>query len=78
MPRSHRLAFFGYVKVELLAHSPRRWGWRVCKDEGNFAVITSEATFLSADEAWRAGRAVLARLESGETVKGIRAAPKAA
>jgi hypothetical protein len=65
--------FFGYVKVELLARYPHRWGWRVFKDEGDFAVFSSEPLFCSAEAAWSDGRQVLAMLEQGETVEGLRA-----
>ena len=66
-------AFFGYVKVELTARHPHRWGWRVFKDEGDFPVFSSEPVVCSADSAWRDGRQVLAMLERGETVEGLRA-----
>jgi len=66
-------AFFGYVKVELLARYPHRWGWRVFKDEGDYVVLSSEPLFPTAEAAWRDGRQVLVMLEQGETVKGLRA-----
>jgi hypothetical protein len=45
----------------------------VFKDEGDFPVFSSEPVFCSADSAWRDGRQVLAMLERGETVEGLRA-----
>ena len=66
-------AFFGYVKVKLLARHPQRWGWWVFKDEGDFAVISSAPLFPTAEAAWRGGRQVLVMLEQGETVKELRA-----
>ena len=71
MSRSRRPEFFGYVKIELLTQFPRRWGWKVCKEGGEFVVIASQALFLSAEEAWRAGREVLAQLERGATAKEL-------
>ena len=78
MPRTRPPAFFGYVKIELLSQYRRRWGWKVCKEGGEFVMIASDATFLSAEEAWRAGREVLARLERGETVMALRGATEIA
>ena len=66
-------AFFGYVKVELLARHPHRWGWRVFKDEGDIVVISSAPLFPTAEAAWKDGRQILVMLEQGETVKGLRA-----
>ena len=43
------------------------------KDEGDFAVFSSEPLFCSAEAAWTDGRQVLAMLERGETVEGLRA-----
>lgn len=66
MPRESDRKFFGYVKVEILSHYPRRWGWAVCKDAADIPLIRSDATFFSAEDAWNTGRSVLAALERGD------------
>ncbi len=78
MSRSRPLAFFGYVKIELLSQHPRRWGWKVCKEGGEFVVVASQAIFFSAEEAWRVGRKVLVQLERGATANELREATEIA
>lgn len=65
MARS-RSEFTGYVKVELLSRSPRRWGWRVCKEGTDFALAASEPVYFCAEDAWSNGRQVLTAIERGE------------
>jgi hypothetical protein len=76
MSRSQRPAFFGYVKVELLSRSPRRWCWKVCKDGSDVVVLASEPIFASAEDAWSVARMALAMLERGEQVDGLRSVPE--
>ncbi|MDO9714296.1 hypothetical protein [Paracraurococcus lichenis] len=76
MSRNQRPAFFGYVKVELLSRSSRRWRWRVCKEGSDFVVLASEPIFANAEDAWSVGRKALTMLERGEHVEGLRAVPE--
>ncbi len=51
-----------YVKVEVRARFPTRWGW-VLYREDNLAVFDqSSDLFAHAEDAWRAGQAVLNKL----------------
>lgn len=72
MLRPRRPAFFGYVKVELLSRSPRRWGWKVCKEDCDLVVLASEPIFVSAEDAWRVANKALAMLERGERIEAPR------
>jgi len=71
MSRKPECKFLGYVKVEILSHHPRRWGWAVCKDMVDMPLIRSDATFFSAEDAWNTGRSVLAALEHGESLSQV-------
>ncbi len=71
MPRKPDHKFFGYIKVEILSHHPRRWGWTVCKDVADTPLLKSDATFFSAEDAWNTGRSVLAALERGEPLSYV-------
>ena len=71
MPRKSDNKFGGYVKVEVLFHHPRRWGWTVCKDAADMPMIRSDATFFCAEDAWNTGRSVLAALERGEPLSYV-------
>jgi hypothetical protein len=54
----------GYVKVDLRSRSPRLWGWGVYREGSDFVVQHSDALFAYPEDAWRAGRAALASLET--------------
>ena len=71
MSRASDRKFLGYVKVEVLSHHPRRWGWAVCKDIVDMPLIKSDATFFCAEDAWNTGRSVLAALERGEALSRV-------
>jgi hypothetical protein len=64
--RSERRAihFLGFVKISVRSRSPQMWGWEVYKDGSDAPVRRSETTFRYADDAWQAGRHVLAELEA--------------
>jgi hypothetical protein len=64
--------FFGYVRVEIVSHHPRRWIWSVCRDGTHSAVMVARTPLFCAESAWEAGRNALAALEKGEA--GIKAA----
>jgi hypothetical protein len=69
MQRSLRPKFFGYVKVELVSRSPRKWGWSIHSDGAEIcAAAMSDTAFGSAEDAWREGRRTLAMLEAGKPV----------
>jgi hypothetical protein len=66
MWKGARPKFFGYVKVELVSRSPRRWGWSIHSDAAeSCAAATSDKAFTSAEDAWREGQQALAVLEAG-------------
>jgi len=68
MRKRQNCQFFGYVKVELVSHFPRRWGWTVRRDAGDLVTVASDAPFACAEDAWAAGRRALTALENGEIV----------
>jgi hypothetical protein len=71
--RQHRdRKFFGYVKVELRSRSPRLWAWSIHRDTTDLVLVTSDCPFFHAEDAWSAGSYVLASLEQGIPVEGIR------
>jgi hypothetical protein len=77
-PRS-RPKFFGYVKVELVSRLPRQWGWSIHSESvESCAAAMSDEPFKSAEDAWREGRRVLARLEAGKPANGVDALDTAA
>ena len=55
----------GYVKVELVSRSPRRWGWSV-RSEAAESILAEggERADACAESAWRDGQVALAALEA--------------
>ena len=70
MPAEDAPLVLGYVKVRLRSRSPRLWGWEVCREGSDIVVQQSEDLFHWHEDAWRAGRIVLAGLETARTARG--------
>lgn len=68
MQKERGCKFYGYVKVDLVSPSPRRWKWSVRRDGSDVVVFSSDAPFAHAEDAWAAGRRVLTSLETGAVV----------
>jgi hypothetical protein len=49
----------GYVRVEVRSRSPKLWGWSLFEEDNPRAVEHSEQLFSHAEDAWKAGHAVL-------------------
>jgi len=72
MRRQRDRKFFGYLKVELRSRSPRLWAWSIYRDTTDMMLVTSDRPFVHAEDAWSAGNHVLASLEQGIPVEGVR------
>ena len=48
-----------YVKVEVRSRFPTRWGWVLCREDNLAVFDQSFDLFTHAEDAWRAGQAVL-------------------
>jgi hypothetical protein len=52
----------GYVKVEIRSRLPKTWGWSILREANGIVLQHSNEPFKYAEDAWKAGQAVLRTL----------------